>query len=161
MSSQNKAFDVTHYWQERYAHGEGSGKGSEGRNYEYKRDYINQIIEKHKIGRIVDFGCGDGTQIRELRIHQYHGIDIAESSILRCRKMYANHPGFRFEVYGDAHYSHYDLAMSLDVLYHIVAQDVYESYLQHLFRYSNIHIDLCQLGSQRIHGSPYLFSQSS
>ena len=133
----NHSFDAVNYWNERYQRGETSGKGSEGFNYEYKRDYINRVIEMYQFERIVDFGCGDGNQIHELNIQQYHGVDIAESSIQRCRDRYAGDPRYRFDILDrNVRFTHYDLALSLDVLYHIVHQVDYESYLRLLFGYS-------------------------
>ena len=76
------------YWTNRYKTGGNSGAGSYNDLYILKRDIINDIISKKDIKSIIDFGCGDGNQIKEINIKKYIGFDIADSSINICKKKY-------------------------------------------------------------------------
>lgn len=129
----NNKFDAKEYWEHRYAKFGDSGDGSKGSNYEFKRDYINNIIKKYNIKSIVDFGCGDGKQIKELIVDEYYGIDVASSAVNMCRQLYAHKRLYRFDTSEDANLKTYDLAMSIDVIYHITDYNDYINYLRKLF----------------------------
>jgi hypothetical protein len=135
------AFRAQAYWEERYASGGGSGTGSEGANYEFKRDHVRHVMRTHGVRTAVDFGCGDGRQLHEILtgdatrtvLDEYLGLDVSPSAVARCRDLYRGHPNCRFDVYGTAEVGRYDLALSLDVLYHIVDYQDYVAYLRRLF----------------------------
>lgn len=126
-------FSARRYWDERYRSGEDSGSGSREFNWQFKTDYINSVIERYAIRSITDFGCGDGMQIRDLQVREYLGLDISSVAVKICRKLYSDRPNWRFEVLGQAELPAVDLALSLDVLYHVVDRDDFVSYLQRLF----------------------------
>lgn len=138
-------FDVASYWEYRYAAGGDSGAGSKGFNYEFKRDYINHIIKRYDLRTIVDFGCGDGQQLREVLLEpsvergpkpvleEYYGIDVAPTAIKWCHELYTTWPMYHFDLLKDAQLGQYDLALSLDVLYHVISYEAYLAYLRRLF----------------------------
>ena len=129
-------FRAKNWWDSRYASGGHSGAGSYDANYSFKRDYINAVIRRFKIQSIIDFGCGDGSQIKQIDVAAYQGIDISSSVVNRCRKLYEHNSNFSFDVYDEFTMGKYDLAMSLDVLYHVVEPDQYDLYLNRLFSHS-------------------------
>lgn len=130
-------FDANLFWEARYARGGNSGMGSEGPNYEYKRDFVNQTIRELGVRSVVDFGCGDGGQVRELIVDGYYGIDISPSAIRLCRQRFAGRSGFRFDTAAEAKPGRHGLALSLDVLYHVVDPAAYADYLRALFSHSD------------------------
>lgn len=126
-------FDANWFWEQRYAMGGNSGVGSQGDYYRFKRDFINFVIKKLSIQSIIDFGCGDGQQILELEIANYYGMDISQTAVQGCRQKYKDRPGYRFDTIPDAKIEQYDMAMSLDVLYHVVNPEEYKAYLHRFF----------------------------
>ena len=52
------------YWNERYSSGGNSGTGSYGELAFYKADFINKFIDANQILSVVEFGCGDGNQLK-------------------------------------------------------------------------------------------------
>ncbi|MDP8246275.1 MAG: class I SAM-dependent methyltransferase [Candidatus Hinthialibacter antarcticus] len=131
-------FNAEHWWDSRYATGGNSGAGSYGANYMFKRDYINAVVRRFEVKSVIDLGCGDGYQIKEIDVEAYQGVDISASVVNRCRKLYENQPAFSFNVYDEIEMERYDLAMSLDVLYHVVEPDQYGLYLNRLVSHSGL-----------------------
>lgn len=128
------------YWESRYARGGTSGSGSYGRQAEYKAEYLNAFVKANDVRTVVEFGCGDGSQLRLAEYPAYVGIDVSPTAIRRCEEAFSGDPSKSFHLYdGDAYANaaglvHGDLALSLDVLFHLVEDDVYERYLRSLFQ---------------------------
>ncbi len=129
-------FKAKDWWDVRYARGGNSGAGSHGYHYQFKRDYIRSAIQRFGFASAVDFGCGDGSQINEIEFGAYQGVDISQSVVNHCREFYKDRPHFKFDVYEAFSPGRYDVAMSLDVMYHVVEPDQYDLYLNRLFSYS-------------------------
>lgn len=126
-------FDTAKYWENCYA----SGAGSEGERYKIKRDYINSIIEKYNINSVVDFGCGDGRQIKELNIKKYYGIDVSKTAVEKCQLLYKDRKGWEFEILNRAVIPQSDLAMSIDTIYHLIEENECRKHLDNLFSCAN------------------------
>lgn len=121
------------YWETRYRIGGHSGEGSRGRNADYKAQVLNAFFERHGIRSAIEFGCGDGYQLKLLDIADYTGIDVSPTVLARCRKLYAGDAGKRFVLADDYDGARADLALSLDVIFHLVEDAVYDRYLAQLF----------------------------
>ncbi len=125
------------YWERRYAAGGHSGAGSAGRLAAYKAEWLNCFVEQEHIQSVVEFGCGDGQQLGLARYPEYTGLDIAPSAIARCRRLFAADPAKRFAVYDPMRFDlsgfQADLAVSLEVIFHLTEDDIYHRYLEHLF----------------------------
>ncbi len=128
------------YWENRYKSGGNSGAGSYNHLAEFKAETINQLIRDHRLSSVIEFGCGDGNQLGLLQCDHYVGMDISSSEIQRCEKKYANDSSKSFFLYDHRCFTdnkgifRMDCSMSLDVLFHLVEQNIYETYLDHLFR---------------------------
>jgi SAM-dependent methyltransferase len=127
------------YWERRYAAGGDSGTGSEGPLAEFKAELLNALVAEHQVTRVVEFGCGDGEQLSLARYPEYVGLDVSSSVIARCRRRFESDPAKAFFGY-DPNAFHdtlglfrADLALSLDILYHLVEDEVFELHLSHLF----------------------------
>jgi predicted TPR repeat methyltransferase len=117
----------------RYRTGGDSGEGSYGAEAQYKATFLNAFVKQHSVESIVDFGCGDGNQLRDLRVPRYLGFDVSAAAIARCRERYAGDATKTFKTLGEYAGERADVSMSLDVLYHLVEDDVFEAYLRRLF----------------------------
>lgn len=123
------------YWRSRYEAGGNSGAGSYGRLAEYKAGFINDLVAQCKPRDVIEFGSGDGNQCSLLTIEKYTGVDISPSVVAACRTRFARHKGWRFltEAEYQADPIQADLSMSLDVIYHLVEDEVFERYMATLF----------------------------
>lgn len=121
------------YWRWRYAAGRDSGAGSYGRFAEFKAEVLNATFQELDIGSAIEFGCGDGNQLALLRVPAYLGLDVSPLAIERCRSVFGGQPGRRFALLEAYAGEQADCALSLDVIYHLVEDTVYEDYMRRLF----------------------------
>jgi SAM-dependent methyltransferase len=116
-------FDNAKFWDERYSSNIelGSGAGSRGGFLEYKRELLQDLIDRLNPRSILDVGCGDIEVTRELQFDgSYTGIDMSSVVIERNR---AIRPDWTF-LHGDftaltrEQPLEADLVLCLDVLIH-------------------------------------------
>lgn len=125
--------DSSKYWEDRYRLGGESGDGSRGVNAEYKASVINRFIAQHGISSMIEFGCGDGVQLKLFNAPTYIGIDVSQTVIQQCRTRFSDHSDKRFILSNDYVGERADLSLSLDVIFHLVEEPVYNMYLDRLF----------------------------
>jgi SAM-dependent methyltransferase len=132
-------FSSRDYWEARYRAGKTSGSGSRGRLAKYKASEINRIVADHQITSVLDFGCGDGFQIGLLDVPHYTGLDVSPAALELCRAQFADRAGWRFLPVADRSTwaGRYDMAMSLDVIFHLVETEVFEAYMHDLFAHTD------------------------
>ena len=127
------------YWQRRYAEGGHSGAGSYGKFAVFKADVLNGLFDELSLGSAIEFGCGDGNQLRLLTVRDYLGVDISPDAVARCRTAFAGQPGRRFVLLapddGPDTYrgERADCALSLDVISHLVEDAAFEAHMRLLF----------------------------
>ena len=51
------------YWERRYRLGMTSGPGSAGKLASFKADVLNEFVRDNGVQSVIEFGCGDGTQL--------------------------------------------------------------------------------------------------
>jgi hypothetical protein len=124
------------YWDRRYRRGGTSGPGSYGDQARFKAAFLNQFAATHGIETVVEFGCGDGNQLSLARYPNYLGLDVSERAIALCRGLFDGDHTKRFELYDPESFSPGilgDLVLSLDVILHLVEDEIFDQHLQHLF----------------------------
>jgi len=123
------------YWEERYRQGGTSGPGSFGCLAEFKAETLNGFVARMGVQSVIEFGCGDGAQLALAEYPRYVGIDVAESSISACRQRFAGDATKSFYLASQrpADFGRFDLALSLDVIYHLVEDKVFDAYMRSLF----------------------------
>jgi SAM-dependent methyltransferase len=128
----------TSYWERRYQNGRTSGVGSYGRLANFKAEILNDFVERNGIQSVAEFGCGDGTQLSLARYPRYVGFDIAAGSVAICQKRFADDHNKSFlltsEIPKDI--GKFDLALSLDVIYHLVEDEVFNAYMRTLLEHA-------------------------
>lgn len=137
-SSKSSTFDSNSYWEDRYAKGGNSGDGSYGELATYKAKVINEFVMNQSVQEVAEFGCGDGNNLKLYdKISQYFGYDVSTTAVKARQAEWANSEENRtFIHYSGKHTDvkrQYEAVMSLDVLYHLVAPDVFVSYLETIF----------------------------
>lgn len=134
MARQPAPFESTgDYWQQRYAAGGTSGTGSYGKLAEFKAEVLNQAVVESGITSVIEFGCGDGNQLTLAKYPDYIGFDISETAVDLCRRRFAGASNRRFGVMSDYRGERADLALSLDVIYHLIEDNTYHTYMERLF----------------------------
>lgn len=127
------------YWERRYSYGGSSGQGSYGRLAKFKAEVINNFISEQDVTSVIEFGCGDGSQLKLAKYPDYVGLDVSAKAVALCKEKFADDTNKRFFVHEaplfDDTLKEYkaDLALSLDVIYHLVEDEIYFDYLKYLF----------------------------
>lgn len=135
-----KKFTTKSYWENRYKTAGNSGIGSYGQMALLKGEFINQVIQQFHLENAIEFGCGDGNNLAIYQFKDYLGIDISEKAISICREKYLadlsksfiNFESEKSRILGS--FLKADCALSIEVLFHILEEDEFKSYLANLFR---------------------------
>ena len=134
---QKLGFRSAGYWESRYAHGGTSGAGSYGLLAEFKASVLNAFIQRHHVQSVVELGCGDGNQLSLLNCSQYTGLDISSKAIRICESRFQGDISKKFVLYSpgvtDIQAVRSDVALSLDVIYHLIKNRVFNNYMRDLF----------------------------
>jgi SAM-dependent methyltransferase len=131
------------FWEGNYAQGRTSGSGSYGDLADGKRQFVNDLVRERAVLSVIEFGCGDGNQLSLAEYPSYIGLDVSRTAIGLCQRRFAGDPAKSFFLYDGACFTDQagiftaDLALSLDVVYHLTEDPVYETYLRHLFAAGN------------------------
>ncbi|MGA6100258.1 methyltransferase domain-containing protein [Stutzerimonas marianensis] len=130
-------FDVAAYWEKRYTRGGTSGAGSYNRLAGFKAQFLNDFVKRKGVGSVIEFGCGDGNQLSLISYPRYLGLDISSAAVERCIHRFSDDESKEFRLYDpevfDRNSYRADLAVSLDVIYHLSNDQVYAAYLRDLF----------------------------
>lgn len=121
------------YWEKRYSAGANSGVGSYGLFAEFKAEILNEFVARHQVETVIEFGCGDGNQLTRAKYPEYLGIDVSSTAISTCRELFRDDGSKRFMLSSQYAGEHAELALSLDVIYHLVEDQVFEAYMRTLF----------------------------
>ena len=151
------SFNSAAYWDARYRDGESSGAGSRGRLADYKAQFVNSFILRNCVRSTLELGCGDGSQLEKLDCESYLGIDVSRTAIETCQTRFGGRAGFRFLLAPQvSEATTCELGLSLDVLYHLVEDDVFERYLRILFLLSNRYVIIYSSNSDSQSPAPHV-----
>jgi hypothetical protein len=129
------------YWEERYRQGRNSGPGSYNRLAEFKAEFLNGFVETHGVGSVIEFGSGDGAQLKLAKYPAYVGVDVSRLAVEQCKDEFKDRPAFAFMHTSEVTNStKADLSLSLDVVYHLVEYKVFTKYMMGLFRASSKYV---------------------
>lgn len=137
------------YWERRYAAHGTSGAGSTGPAAQWKAEVVNRWVRELAVSTVVDLGCGDGQQLALADYPRYLGIDPSRTAVRQCIARFAGDENKSFlhltpGAFSDpAGWLRADLALSMEVLFHLVEDDVYEEYLRTLFDSANRYVVIC------------------
>jgi len=128
------------YWEDRYAADGNSGAGSYGIFASFKADILNDFVNTHDVKTVIEFGCGDGNQLGLVKYPVYTGFDVSSSVVSRCSELYKSDTTKSFRLLGDYNGDKAELVLSLDVIYHLVEDSVFEDYMRRLFSTSDRYV---------------------
>jgi len=124
----------------------------------FKAEVLNEFVESHGIQSVIEFGCGDGTQLSLAHYPNYAGIDVAQGSIAICRKRFAGDKSKSFYLTTEVPkvIGKFDLALSLDVVYHLVEDEVFDTYMQSLFEHAGRFVAIYSSNKLEPSGVPHV-----
>ena len=125
--------DSEDYWVARYASGGNSGAGSYGQLSIFKAAVLNDFVLQNKIPTVIEYGCGDGNQLRLARYPSYLGFDVSHDAVSLCRKLFARDHAKQFKLMQDYQGETACLTISLDVIYHLIEDQAFFDYIHRLF----------------------------
>jgi hypothetical protein len=121
------------YWKARYREDRTSGPGSYGRLARFKADVLNHFVRSQRIASVMEWGCGDGNQLELAEYPSYVGVDISPDALAMCRRKFTRDATKQFVLYPDvAKNTTAELALSLDVIFHLVEDPVFDAYMRAL-----------------------------
>ena len=127
------------YWENRYRKNGNSGNGSYGIKADYKATVINEFVAEKNIDTVIELGCGDGNQLNQFHFQHYVGLEVSPTAIVKCEDIFKEDAAKRFLLYEPrttAKDFNAELTLSLDVIYHLIEDDVFENYMNDLFSMS-------------------------
>jgi hypothetical protein len=132
--------DSASYWETRYASGGNSGVGSYSKFAHFKADVLNQFVQEHQIVSVIEFGCGDGNQLTLACYPEYTGYDVSATAVAMCRERFAADMAKAFHTVGEYAGETAELTISLDVVFHLVEDSIFEHYMRRLFAASRRYV---------------------
>jgi SAM-dependent methyltransferase len=143
------------YWERRYAVGGTSGSGSYGAIAAWKAEVVNRWVTDHEVTSVIDLGCGDGNQLGLATYPRYLGIDVSPTAIKRCVELFGSDQTKSFVAYDPtawhdpAGWFRADLALSMEVIFHLVEDEVRDAYLRQLFASAERFVVICAYDADR------------
>jgi len=150
------------YWEGNYARGGTSGPGSYHELAEAKAAYLNDFVRTREIGSVIEFGCGDGNQLSLADYPAYIGLDVSRSAIRLCQRRFSGDLAKSFYLYDGACFTDRaglftaDLAISLDVIYHLTEDMVFDAYMTHLFAAGTKYVIIYATNGERRGTAPHV-----
>lgn len=135
-----KFVNSANFWEKRYQSGGNSGTGSYNNLAEFKARVINKFVNDNSVNSVIEFGCGDGNQLKYFDFKNYTGIDVSPFILEKCKEEFAGDISKKFYTSKEYKPSKSDLALSLDVIYHLVEDEVYNSYMTDLVNSSSAYL---------------------
>lgn len=136
LKRSNRWKGSAYYWEKRYLSGGTSGAGSYNNLAQFKARILNGFVQTKGITSVIEWGCGDGNQLSLSDYPFYIGYDVSKQAINICKKRFCHDTSKVFVWSGDKSFKNEkkaDLSLSLDVIYHLVEDEVYEQYMRNLF----------------------------
>jgi hypothetical protein len=122
------------YWEDRYVSGGNSGPGSYNRLAKFKAHFLNDFVRRNDVSSVIEFGSGDGAQLELAEYPEYIGVDVSKAAVEATRSRFASDASKRFyESLELPPGTQSDLSLSLDVIFHLVEDPVFERYMRDLF----------------------------
>jgi hypothetical protein len=131
------------FWQQRYASGDNSGEGSYGELAEFKSRVLNGFVTDRGVHSVIEFGCGDGNQLTLATYPSSLGLDVSPAAVALCKKQFHGDDTRSFALYNPKTFDGSltaELSLSLDVIYHLIEDDIFDTYMRHLFGSAELYV---------------------
>jgi hypothetical protein len=121
------------YWNKRYNAGGNSGQGSYDILAEFKAEILNRFVQEHDIQSVIEYGCGDGNQLKLANYPSFIGFDVSSEAIKLCQVAFEDDANKSFKRMDEYNGELAELTLSIDVIYHLVEDKIFERYMERLF----------------------------
>jgi len=121
------------YWKRKYKFGGSSGAGSYNKFSEFKAEVLNKFVKEHDITTVIEYGCGDGNQLALSEYPSYFGFDVSADAIAHCKKTFIDDDTKQFKLVEDYSGETAQLTLSLDVIFHLIEDEIFHKYMDRLF----------------------------
>ncbi len=128
------------YWINRYEQNGNSGAGSYNKLAEFKAEVLNSFVATNNINTVLELGCGDGNQLKYFKFPSYRGFDVSGLIVEKCKAEFKNDPSKQFFHVNQVSTHKGELSLSLDVIYHLIEDDTYQTYMNRLFDSSTLYV---------------------
>lgn len=134
--------DSATYWEQRHAerrgHWRANGPGSRGRLLSYKVALVQALVDETRAHSLLDLGCGDAQLGARVNVDHYLGVDVSPTAAEAARaRLGMRGRGGTVEVLTLAQLppaiGMVDVAISMDVVFHLLEDEAYHDHLQRLF----------------------------
>lgn len=140
MKEEQKKLESAEYWESRYQNGSNSGAGSYNHLKDFKSEVINSFMDEHQIQSVIDFGAGDGNQLSCLNVKNYFGFEVSRCILEKLQSTFSNDADKSFFHISEYSEHRAELGLSLDVIYHLLEDDVFHTYMERLFESSTKYV---------------------
>jgi hypothetical protein len=82
---------------------------------------------------LIEYGCGDGNQLSLARYPEYIGFDVSPKALSMCIQKFSSDGTKTFKLMNTYDGETAELTLSLDVIYHLVEDRVFDDYMKRLF----------------------------
>lgn len=122
------------YWDDRWVNGP-ECPGSVGDQAMSKAAWLNSVIYDLDVRSLVDWGCGDGSQAALVNVGMYVGVEVAPSAWEAASVALATRDNCCIVLAppGQSITIRADMAVSMDVVFHLTADHEYEEWLARVF----------------------------
>lgn len=155
IRSRIKFVNSYQYWDDRYKSGGSSGSGSYGRLSQFKAKVLNDFVKQKHIFSVIEWGCGDGNQLMLAVYPKYLGLDVSPTAINMCEEKFKTKDNYQFRLVDQYFGERSDLAVSLDVIYHLIEDDVFDAYMEKLFYSSTKYVIIYSYNFIKHYESPH------
>jgi SAM-dependent methyltransferase len=137
------------YWEDRYARGGNSGPGSYGAAASWKAETVNAWVRELGVTSVIDLGCGDGNQLSLADYPRYLGLDRSPTVVRQCIERFRADPTKSFLYFepdsmaDPAGWLRADMALSMEVIFHLVEDQVFDEYMRQLFASAERYVVIC------------------
>lgn len=121
------------YWIKRYQAGGSSGYGSYNKLARFKAEVLNQFVSNKNIESVIEYGCGDGNQLKLFNFPSYIGFDVSPEVLAQCRDLFSEDDNKSFKLVDNYNSETADLTLSLDVIFHLIEDHIFSNYMHRLF----------------------------
>lgn len=116
---------------------------------------LNDFVNEKEIFSIIEWGCGDGNQLMLAVYPKYLGLDVSPMAVKMCEEKFKNNENYQFMLTKQYLGERCDLAISLDVIYHLIEDDVFHDYMDNLFSSSRRFIIIYAYNFVRHYDAPH------
>ena len=94
------------------------------------------LLKNNNVLTVIEFGSGDGNQLMLAKYKNYLGFDISPNAVSKCKQIFQEDTTKTFKLLKDYNNEKADLSLSLDVIFHLVEDEIFEEYMNNLFHAS-------------------------